>query len=133
MGETVRFDFRFAESREALASTGLYLIPGWAAWVGWLFAIAPLEGQDLVYTFDDEGLRGRMPTWELFQSWAGVDRLIDRDAFFCVVAGNAAYYIPARAFSSPDVRAALVGRALDRLTPAARARSRVRSVARPAA
>jgi len=88
--------------------------------------VADLEGRLVDYEFSDEGYRIRTQHFEGFQRWAGVDRMIDDGDMLLFVIGPNANHLPRRAFSSRDQRRAFIAWAVGRLTPQARARSRLR-------
>lgn len=89
--------------------------------------VTRLEGRQIAYEFTDEGFHIRTVHFEGFQRWAGVDRVIDDGKMLLIVLGPNANFLPERLFVSKDQRREFSAWLLARLTPEARARSRVRA------
>jgi hypothetical protein len=87
--------------------------------------VARLEGRQIGYEFTEEGFHIRTEFFEGFQRWAGVDRVIDDGKMILIVLGPNANFLPGRLFASRRQRAEFAAWLLERLTPEARARSRV--------
>jgi hypothetical protein len=87
--------------------------------------VARLEGRQIAYEFTDEGFHIRTEFFEGFQRWAGVDRVIDDGKMILIVLGPNANFLPARLFASKDQQREFAHWLLERLTPEARAKSRV--------
>jgi membrane protein implicated in regulation of membrane protease activity len=82
-----------------------------------------IEGRAVEYEFGDDGYRIRTETFEGFQKWAGVDRIIDTSGAILFVLGLNAHFLPDRLFASADARGEFLDWALNRISPEARARS----------
>lgn len=84
-----------------------------------------IEGRTVEYEFGEDGYRIRTQTFEGFQKWAGVDRVIDAKGSILFVLGLNAHFLPDRLFASADARREFLAWTLDRISPEARARSGV--------
>lgn len=84
------------------------------------------EGRLVDYEFSDDGYRIRTEHFEGFQKWAGVDRIIDDGRMLLIVLGPNANQLPRRAFSSGEQRRQFIIWMMGRLSPQARARSRLK-------
>jgi hypothetical protein len=139
-----------------VAATGVYL--GWwgesyftvmigAAAIAFLWTrlLSPLLGQKLLkpiggllegrmvdYEFGEDGYRIRTETFEGFQRWAGVDRIVDAKGSILFVLGLNAHFLPDRLFASPDARREFLDWALEKISTEARARSGIRLPKGPA-
>ena len=82
-----------------------------------------LEGRMVEYEFGEDGYRIRTETFEGFQKWIGVDRIIDAKGSILFVLGMNAHFLPDRLFASPEARREFLDWALGRISPEARARS----------
>lgn len=82
-----------------------------------------IEGRRVDYTFGDDGYRISTETFEGFQKWAGVDRIIDGKGSVMFVLGLNAHFLPDRLFETPEARREFLVWAAGKLTPEARARS----------
>jgi hypothetical protein len=85
-----------------------------------------LEGRRISYEFNEEGYRISTQHFEGFQKWSGVDRIIEESGMVLIVLGAGANFLPKRMFSSAAQRREFVAWAVSRLSPAARARSKIR-------
>lgn len=84
-----------------------------------------LEGRVVEYEFGEDGYRIQAETFEGFQKWAGVDRIIDAKGAILFVLGLNAHFLPDRLFASDDARREFLGWALGKISPEARAKSRI--------
>jgi F0F1-type ATP synthase assembly protein I len=87
-----------------------------------------IEGRTVEYEFGEDGYRIHTETFEGFQKWAGVDRIIDAKGSILFVLGLNAHFLPDRLFASIDARREFLAWALDRISPEARARSGIRAI-----
>jgi hypothetical protein len=87
--------------------------------------VAALEGRKISYEFNDEGYRIRTEHFEGFQKWAGVDRIIVEAGMVLFVLGPNAHFLPKRLFTTSGQRREFVAWVVERLTPAARAKSKI--------
>jgi hypothetical protein len=70
-------------------------------------------------TLGPAGLAYHTPHCDIFQRWTGVTRVVDSPAaIFIIRADGQSYFIPARAFQTPQAAAAFAARARDILTRA---------------
>ena len=89
-----------------------------------------IEGRRVDYMFGEDGYRIETETFEGFQKWAGVDRIIDAKGSVMFVLGLNAHFIPDRLFASPEARREFLAWAAGKLMPEARARSRIGEISR---
>ncbi len=90
-----------------------------------LSGAASLEGRRVAYEFDDTGIRIRTEHFEAVQKWAGVDRIIGRGGMVLIMLGPNAHFLPRRLFESEEEQRDFLAWMLQKLTPEARARSKI--------
>lgn len=82
-----------------------------------------IEGRTVEYVFGEDGYRIRTETFEGFQKWAGVDRILDARGSILFVLGLNAHFLPDRLFATPEARHEFLVWALGKIAPEARAKS----------
>jgi hypothetical protein len=86
-----------------------------------------IEGRTVEYEFGEDGYRIRTRTFEGFQKWAGVDRIIDSKGSILFVLGLNAHFLPDRLFASAEARREFLLWALEKISPEAWARSGIKA------
>jgi hypothetical protein len=82
-----------------------------------------IEGRTVEYEFGEDGYRIRTQTFEGFQKWAGVDRIIDAKGSILFVLGLNAHFLPDRLFASVDARREFLAWAQGKISSEAQERS----------
>jgi hypothetical protein len=75
-----------------------------------------LEGRVVGYEFGEDGYRIHTDTFEGFQKWAGVDRIIDAKGAILFVLGMNAHFLPDRLFASAEARREFLDWALGKIS-----------------
>jgi hypothetical protein len=83
------------------------------------------EGRRIRFEFSDDGYTMTSEFFEGRQRWPGVFYMIAGEGLILFVISDMAHILPDRTFATPEDRKAFLAWALDRLTPEARALSRV--------